>query len=206
LTVVYDGKKWTKVKSGYYICSVKSRTFKNWLHQYVYEKEAGKIPEGFHIHHKDRNKDNNLIENLILLSSEDHSKEHGEYKYSNPERYRKQCEHLNKIRPKHVWPEDPIKFEQHRKALKEGMKNSEQVERVCKNCGDQFMAKKFGRHIFCSNKCKSKHRRENKFDEEIRICTVCGKEFKANKYKEKSTCSRSCANVLRARTIRNANN
>lgn len=34
------------------------------------------VPKGFVIHHIDENKDNNLIENLMLLSKSEHSKLH----------------------------------------------------------------------------------------------------------------------------------
>lgn len=205
MTVVYDDKKWTKVKSGYYICSVKSTKNKNWLHQYIYEKEVGKIPDGYHIHHIDGNKDNNDIANLKLLTPSEHAKEHGEYKHSNPERYKKQCEHLDRIRPDHVWPKDPEKYEIHREALKRGMRNSEPVEKVCSHCGKKYVSKKFGKHLFCSNKCKSAYRRKHGLDDVVRVCHVCGEDFKINKYRKTSTCSRSCANVLRARTMKNEN-
>jgi len=38
----------------------------------IYEEHHGKIPEGYHIHHKDGNRKNNSIENLICLSPEEH--------------------------------------------------------------------------------------------------------------------------------------
>ena len=36
-----------------------------------------KAPKGFHVHHRDKNTLNNNLENLILLSPQEHSKEHG---------------------------------------------------------------------------------------------------------------------------------
>jgi hypothetical protein len=44
----------------------------------LYEQYHGiKIPKGFHIHHIDGNHDNNNIENLKMLSADDHAKKHG---------------------------------------------------------------------------------------------------------------------------------
>ena len=50
-------------------------------HQIVWEAEHGPIPKDkhgdtFHIHHLDKNPNNNSIDNLICLSHEDHIKLH----------------------------------------------------------------------------------------------------------------------------------
>ena len=44
------------------------------IHRIVYEHFVGEIPKGhkWHIHHKDHNKQNNCVENLELVSSEEH--------------------------------------------------------------------------------------------------------------------------------------
>jgi hypothetical protein len=42
----------------------------------IYESVYGKIPEGYHIHHKDGNCYNNNIDNLECLSPEEHAKIH----------------------------------------------------------------------------------------------------------------------------------
>ena len=45
-------------------------------HRYVYEHVYGKIPQGFHIHHKDMCQWNNEPDNLVALSIEDHASVH----------------------------------------------------------------------------------------------------------------------------------
>lgn len=51
------------------------------LHQYVWKKHKGEIPEGYAVKHKDKNRSNNNIENLELVSKDEWSKrvwyEHG---------------------------------------------------------------------------------------------------------------------------------
>jgi hypothetical protein len=42
-------------------------------HRYIWELYNGKIPEGYVIHHKDRNKLNNSIDNLQLMTESEHS-------------------------------------------------------------------------------------------------------------------------------------
>ena len=47
------------------------------LHRLVWEKHHGKrVPKGYHIHHKDKNKTNNDISNLQLISASEHIKLH----------------------------------------------------------------------------------------------------------------------------------
>lgn len=48
-------------------------------HRWTWEKHHGKIPKGHHIHHKDGNKRNNSLENLELLTAEEHRKKHHSY-------------------------------------------------------------------------------------------------------------------------------
>lgn len=45
------------------------------VHRLVYEAFVGEIPKGYHIHHKDGNKQNNRFDNLELLHPSDHASE-----------------------------------------------------------------------------------------------------------------------------------
>ena len=46
------------------------------VHDVVWEINFGPIPEGFDVHHKDENKQNNAIENLEILSPLNHKRFH----------------------------------------------------------------------------------------------------------------------------------
>jgi hypothetical protein len=206
LIIEYDNIEWKECKSGYFQALNKYNVNgKYWLHQYKYEKEIGPIVEGHHIHHRDGNKRNNKIANLLMLSASEHSILHNHNKKERfPEWYKKQCEHLNRIRPTYVWPKDSLKYEEHRKALKEGMQKSEYIKKNCKYCGEEYKSRKYGRHLFCSNKCKSAYRRKNGLDNIDRICIICDEPFITNKYSKTVTCSRKCADILHWRNRINA--
>ncbi len=62
-------------KDGYYQISSGINQGKL-LHRLVYEETFGPIPEGFHIHHLDNDKNNNALENLVLISKSNHHKLH----------------------------------------------------------------------------------------------------------------------------------
>jgi hypothetical protein len=202
--VEYDGLKWVKMPSGYYFVVRKNFDGQKNLHRYIWVKYYGKIPDGYQVHHKDKNKENNDISNLELLTNNEHAKRHS-YK-DDTERYLKQLEHLNKIRPKEVYQwskeQDIEKREKHRAALKLAMSLIEKAERECKYCGKKFMANQFGVHSFCSNKCKSAWRRKSGVDNETRICICCGKQFLVNRHSRTETCDRHCSNVIRAKTLK----
>ena len=46
------------------------------LHRLIYEENFGPIPEGFHVHHLDKDKSNLDPSNMILLSKSNHHKLH----------------------------------------------------------------------------------------------------------------------------------
>ena len=49
-----------------------------YVHNLIGESKYGEIPKGYVIHHNDCNKANNEIDNLILLSNQEHATVHGE--------------------------------------------------------------------------------------------------------------------------------
>lgn len=70
---IYDGKKFTLRNTGYYSLTTNERML---MHRYVWEKERGKIPSGYDIHHINENKADNRIENLECLSKSEHTRKY----------------------------------------------------------------------------------------------------------------------------------
>ena len=162
-----------------------------WLHRRIYEDSFGCIPDGFHVHHIDGNPSNNNPENLECVSPSEHADRHPH----DEEWLSAQNAHLNKIR--HLtkeWHSSDLGREWHAKAGKASWKNFEPRQIKCACCGIDFMSKtRRENEIFCSNKCKSLHRRKSGVDNEIRICAQCGAEFSVDKYSKTECCTRSCA-------------
>ncbi len=69
------------------------------IHVLVWERENGKKPKGFEIHHKDFNRVNYTIGNFELLSTSDHRKVHAGWLKGNGVWTFKPCNACNRILP-----------------------------------------------------------------------------------------------------------
>ena len=188
----FNGLHFTRDETtGYYLNS----TIKKRMHRYVWEFYNGEIPAGYEIHHKDHNPANNDIENLELMTAQNHRKYHAKIQgIKNVE-----SGHLENIRGMaKEWHASAKGLEWHRKHY-EQTKDKLHAKRkfICDFCGKEFEAEDTGSNRFCSNKCKSAWRRNSGIDDETRECRVCGRHFTINKYSRTRTCSRVCGAKLR---------
>ena len=189
----YNGYMFRKDnKTGYYLSTRKIGAKRKRLHYFVYESEKGEeIPKGYVVHHKDFNKANNSIDNLMLLSLSEHTRLHG--KSMDDEQKRKRKENLiayamPKAKEWHSTEEGKKWHSQH---AKEVYKNLPLIKYKCSYCGKNYETKnRYGKNsnTFCSNKCKSAYRRATGIDN-IRVeCGHCGKTFIRNKYQKQKYC------------------
>lgn len=198
-----DGYKFRKdSKTGYYLSSKKIDGRRPRLHVYVWEKHFGKIPKGYQIHHKDENKDNNEIDNLMCMTQKEHLHWHGENIPSD--RLKKWQKNMEVQREKtKAWHSSPEGRAWHKKhAEKIGLAHIGKTPMVCENCGKEFTSgKKHGK--YCSANCRSKSRRKSGIDNEMRKCVICGKTYSVNKYSKTKTCSKECKSKLQSIRKRN---
>lgn len=180
--IEYDGLRFCRDdKTGYYLNS----TIRKRLHRYVWEKEVGTIPKGFHVHHLNGDKSDNRIENLALMNVTGHLRMH----MQEADRKAKARENVKKaILAAPAWhksEEGRAWHSQHSKG-----KKPKRAEKTCNVCGRSFMGTATQR--FCSNACKAKYRRDNGLDDVERVCEQCGKRFMASRFGEQKFCSREC--------------
>ena len=178
----FNGYKFTKDdKTGYYLSSnINGKRYR--LHRYIWEYYNGEIPKGYHIHHKDHNKDNNELENLELLTKEEHRIRHSlEMPQELKDKYRKNLE--NNARPKAIeWHKSKKGREWHKKQYQVSLGNRKKHKFICEYCNQEYETYKQQKNRFCSQKCKSAYRRESGADNIERICVSCNKPFMTNKY------------------------
>lgn len=70
------------------------------IHHLVYEAFVGDIPSGYDVHHKDGNKQNNRVDNLVAISEREH---HILHVTENPNIYEGMRYYNKYVRPKPVW-------------------------------------------------------------------------------------------------------
>lgn len=178
-------------KTGYYL---NAKTHKR-LHVYVWESFNGPVPEGYQIHHKDLDKRNNDIENLVLLTQSEHMRLHAELQTDEQRaRAKKRLDEFARPAAKE-WHQSDAGLQWHKEHY-EQMKDRLHVkhEFICQNCGKLFESTK-ANSKFCCNNCKAAARRKAGIDNIIRICERCGAEYETNKYRESHYC-KSCRSAI----------
>ena len=188
--IEYDGDRYHRGPRRYY--RKKGRAEEGYLHREKWRKEKGEIPKGYHVHHKDGDPSNNNLENLELVSPQEHAEKHEDWGNPNPEEATEAAKNWHRSEEGREW---------HRKMAKKQWEEKEAKTKECDQCGEEFEYYTDAR--FCSDACKAKHRRESGKDDEERECVICGDVFEVNKYSDTETCSRSCAGKLIAERRKN---
>ena len=130
------------------------------LHRYVWELHNGKIPKGFHVHHKDQNRSNNQIDNLELLQGHDHLSQHM-CEEARAERSRKTIETARVAACKWHGSEEGLKW--HSIRGKENWKTRKLNTYTCTYCGKEFQTKHIygaGQNHFCHPNHKAAYGRK----------------------------------------------
>lgn len=200
----FNGETFTRDENtGYYLTTQNNLRAGRRLHRVVWEYHNCPIPKGHDIHHIDRDKGNNEISNLMLMTAKEHKELHGIEMTEEEKEWRRKNLEIN-ARPKAAeWHKTEEGKEWHKKRYEETKDLLHKNKTfVCEMCGNGFEAEDNGRNRFCSAKCKAKWRRESGLDNVKRMCAICGKEFEVNKYAKTKCCSRKCGAILKNRSER----
>lgn len=124
------------------------------LHRDVWERERGKIPDGWHVHHKNEDKGDNRIENLECLSAQEHMLLHGQ---TNPwVGSAENLEHLDSMRDKAAeWHRSAEGRAWHSEHGRKSWEERAWTEKTCQHCGSEYKTPYPTRSKFCSQNCRS---------------------------------------------------
>lgn len=162
-----------------------------YLHQDLWEKHNGLIPDRFHIHHIDHNPLNNDISNLACIDPSEHLSHHQEN--LSTERLARRKEHIDAIRPlASAWHRSEEGRAWHRELGRMSWDMKEPVKCICEHCGAEYETLSPHQGKFCSNACKTKARYHSGVDNVIVSCLQCGKERTMNKYQKRDFCNKWC--------------
>lgn len=191
--IEFDGMRFYPDKRGYWMGTRKDTKKPVRLHVYVWEYYNGKIPKGYHVHHKDHNPDNNEIDNLELIEKSAHLSYHNNLR--DKEWMRRNLD--EKARPAAAeWHRSEEGREWHRKhglEIAEAF-TADKVTKVCQCCGKEYETPRIKSETsrFCSANCKAQWRRDVGLDNIQYPCEICGKPIWTNKYAKKRFCSDEC--------------
>lgn len=128
------------------------------LHRAVWEYHNGEIPKGYHVHHKDGNRNHNDISNLSIMQDNEHVR----YHMSRPEVIKKSKISIETAREYAVkWHKSEDGALWHSKHAKEYWAKAPLQTYKCDFCGKEYQTKSVrhkGKH-FCCNNCKAAYRR-----------------------------------------------
>lgn len=141
-------------------------------HVRIWEAAHGPVPKGYEIHHKNKDKKDNRLENLELLTVKEHWQRHHAERGAD-------------------W---------HSKGGKASWARRVLVDLTCVVCGEAFQSKVPGAEC-CSPVCRDRRFTEQRRGGQWvdRTCCLCGKEFQIRRSRLKSPnggryCSASCRN------------
>lgn len=169
------------------------------LHQEIWKKEHGPIPDGYHVHHADHDPLNNDLSNLVLIEAEEHLSHHG----GQADRVaRFATVHAQGIEAAKVWHRSEEGRAWHVEHGKRTWEGREAKTYVCEYCKTSYESLKPSKNRFCSNNCKTQARRVSGVDNVDKTCEDCGATYSANRYARATTCSRSCGMKMARRRTR----
>ncbi len=154
------------------------------MHRMVWTYFNGAIPDGYEIHHRDFDKENNDIANLELVTKDAHQKIHAESE--RPQKKStftctacgREYEAVNRGNNSYCSS----------KCRKNANREHDKVERICSVCGKIFSTDKYKDTKCCSKKCAGKLHG----NQETRICPTCSKAFSTCASGGRKYCSIEC--------------
>lgn len=201
--IEYDGIRFYPDQRGYWMAKKGPRTERPIrLHVYVWEKFNGPVPKGFHVHHKDRNKDNNEIKNLELMHRTEHLILHGAderikaINRANLNLYSREAAA--------AWHKSEIGREVGRKNFEVTLRKyvGMKAKKTCVQCGKEYECAYVRRNIsrYCSPECKAKYKWATRKTNVPQKCIICGADFFGNDKNHVNTCGPKCRRILTNRT------
>ncbi len=145
--------------TGYWISTTYPRIR---AHQWVWINSHGKQPKGYHVHHKNEDKSDNIIENLELLSEVQHYHLHLNKHPERRERFKALAEEIRPLTK--AWHASDEGHQWHKAHGILTWIDRKPIEIQCLVCGKKVVTKTYHQK-FCHQNCKAKHMRKRKKDE-----------------------------------------
>lgn len=148
MSIIWRGRLWSKRKDGYY------DGMGGLLHRCIYEAHFGPIPRGVEIHHRDKDKSNNTLENFEALLRADHRKQHARREHELV------CiicgTDFQAAIPRALYCSTACKS--YANKLDRGWIPYRKYQKCCEFCGNEFLCQRENRARFCCKSCARRSR------------------------------------------------
>lgn len=161
--IFFNGRKYYRTPSGYWQSSYPRPT--KLLHVAVWEATNGEVPEGCVIHHVDRDKSNNAIENLQCLTISEHCTLHAREQGQSSQSIHCICVQCGSSFLAHHHDAKFCSTKCYNRWYREH--NDCNEERFCVRCGKPFKTRKDTATKYCSGKCAALERENKKRKQKI---------------------------------------
>lgn len=191
-SLVYDGQTYYIQSTGRYFQNGNRKASERLLHRYIWTKHRGEIPEGYDIHHKNENWEDNSLSNLCIMPKGDHLRLHLSKRLKNPHYYRTRLRQLKVARESaKAWHSSEEGIKWHREHAKESLRLTPKKERTCIHCGHKWKTT-YHHAKFCCRSCSSCYYIMHKARKDERLCGHCGKKFLVPYMRKTRFCSPQC--------------
>jgi hypothetical protein len=196
--VRYAGETFYLQSNGRYYQSGRKEAPERLLHRRIWTDHSGPIPDGYDVHHRDGDWQNNGLENLELVTRQEHQAAHMRAHWQDPEYQERTKGILARAQADaQAWHSSEEGRAWHSDHGKQTWENRAPVTMVCTVCGHEFSTYFPTKARVCSKACAS-NMYYRKHQTASAPCAWCGQVFTFNKYRMQHCCSRACANRLRA--------
>jgi hypothetical protein len=160
---VFNGERYYLNRRYFRRCTLKPGS-QALLHRAVWEHHKGPIPPAWHVHHRDRDRRNNAIENLELVPAPDHQRRHMLDRSASGQKWAPDLSPAS-LAKQVEWRRSDAGQEHYRKL---GEKNRQAIlqlplhDMVCESCGSSYQAKYPERSKYCHSRCQVRAYRQNR--------------------------------------------
>lgn len=196
--IVYADEAFWLQTTGRYYQSGRKDALERLLHRRIYADHYGPIPPGFQVHHVNGDWQDNQLENLVLVSTSEHAREHLAARMATPEGQASTALGLARGRAgAKRWHSSQEGRAWHAHHSKKTWEHRVLTPVHCVVCGQGFETVFPSRTYYCSDVCyhSATYQRHKTASG---VCPRCGTSFVYNKYRKQTYCSRRCGILARS--------
>ena len=163
------------------------------MHRRIWIASKGAIPNGYDVHHRNEDWQDNSLDNLCIMPKSDHMRMHTIDRLKEPHYYATRKKQLATAREKSKeWHASADGMRWHRDHAKRTLGRIPKKKIKCVHCGHEWMTT-YHNARFCSRSCSATYHVMHVMEKTERKCEECGVLFMVPKVRKTRFCSPQCS-------------